>query len=64
MSTSAEDKMKGAVNTLKGKAKRIGGEITDDENLKDEGNLDKLKGAAQTLEGNAKDAIKRGLDKI
>ena len=64
MPTSTEDKMNGAANTLKGKAKRIGGEITDNENLKTQGNSDKLKGAAQTLKGNAKDAIKGGMNKI
>jgi uncharacterized protein YjbJ (UPF0337 family) len=64
MPTSTEDKMNGAANTLKGKAKRIAGEINDDENLKDEGDMDKLKGAAQTLKGKAKDAIKRGMNKI
>ena len=64
MPTSTEDKLNGAANTLKGKAKRIGGEITDDEDLKAEGDLDKLKGSAQTLKGKAKEAIKRGLNKI
>jgi uncharacterized protein YjbJ (UPF0337 family) len=56
--------MNGAANTLKGKAKRIAGEITDNENLKDEGSLDKLKGSAQTLKGKTKDAIKSGMNKI
>jgi uncharacterized protein YjbJ (UPF0337 family) len=64
MPTSTEDKMNGTANILKGKAKRIGGEITDNEDLKDEGEMDKLKGAAQTLKGKAKDAIKRGMNKI
>ena len=64
MPTSTEDRMNGAANTLRGKAKRIGGEITGDENLKGEGNIDKLKGAAQTLKGKAKDAIKTGMNKI
>jgi uncharacterized protein YjbJ (UPF0337 family) len=64
MPTSTEDKMNGTANTLKGKAKRIAGEVTDNQNLKDQGDADKLKGAAQKLKGNAKDAIKRGLNKI
>jgi uncharacterized protein YjbJ (UPF0337 family) len=64
MPTSTQDRMNGAANTLKGKAKRIAGEITDNENLKDEGSLDKLKGSAQTLKGKTKDAIKSGMNKI
>jgi len=64
MPTSTVDKMKGAANTMKGKAKRIGGELSDNENLKGEGDLDKVKGAAQTLKGKAKDAIKRGMNKV
>jgi len=64
MPTSTEDEMDGAANTLKGKTKRIGGEITDDENLKGQGDMDKAKGAAQTLKGKTKDAINRGMNKI
>ena len=41
MPTSTTDKMNGAANTAKGKAKRIGGEITDNEDLKAEGSMDK-----------------------
>jgi uncharacterized protein YjbJ (UPF0337 family) len=64
MPTSTQDKMNGTVNRLKGKAKRIGGELTDDQDLKNQGDMDKLKGAAQTLKGKAKDAIKKGLNKV
>ena len=64
MPTSTEDKMNGAANKLKGKTKRIAGELTDDQDLKNEGSMDKLKGAAQTLKGNVKDAINRGMKKI
>jgi uncharacterized protein YjbJ (UPF0337 family) len=56
--------MNGAANTLKGKAKRVGDEISGDQNLKNEGDMDKMKGAAQTLKGKTKDAIKDGMNKI
>ena len=56
--------MNGTGNVIKGKAKKIVGEITDNPNLKGEGEVDKLKGKAQQAKANVKDAVKRGLDKI
>jgi len=64
MPTSDEDRLKGQGNILKGKAKRIVGEITDDEDTKSEGEVDKLKGKLQTAKADVKDAIKRGLNKV
>ena len=64
MATSDTDRMNGTGNVIKGKAKKIVGEITDNPNLKGEGEVDKLKGKAQQAKANVKDAVKRGLDKI
>lgn len=64
MATSNEDRLKGTGNVIKGKAKAIVGEVTDDADLKSEGAVDKLKGKAQQLKADVKDAVTRGLNKI
>ena len=64
MSSSNTDRMKGAGNELKGKAKRIVGEVANDEQLKAEGSADKLKGKAQKAVADAKDAVIRTVKKI
>lgn len=47
---------------VKGKAKRIWGELTDDDFTKAEGSADKLYGIIQQRFGDAKEAIQRKLD--
>jgi uncharacterized protein YjbJ (UPF0337 family) len=58
------DQMKGMLGRLKGKAKIILGELTDDEQTKAEGTVDKLYGTLQQSFGDAKELIKRKLDKV
>jgi len=59
-----QDQAKGAFEQLKGKAKRVWGELTDDDMLKSEGSEDKLYGLIQEKFGDTKEAIKAKLDKI
>lgn len=57
-----QDQIAGKFDVLKGKAKRIWGELTDDDFSKAEGSVDKLYGIIQQRFGDAKDAILRKLD--
>jgi pyridoxal phosphate enzyme (YggS family) len=56
-----QDHTDGAFDILKGKAKKLWGELTDDDMLKAEGSVEKLYGIIQTKFGDTKDSI---LDKI
>ncbi|HVU06081.1 MAG TPA: CsbD family protein [Polyangiaceae bacterium] len=56
------DHMEGAWETVKGKAKRIWAELTDDDFKKAEGSVDKLYGTIQKRFGDTKDEIKRKID--
>lgn len=58
------DQVKGMLGRLKGKAKIILGELTDDDQAKAEGTVDKLYGTLQQSFGDAKELIKRKLDKV
>ena len=58
------DQAQGKWNQIKGKAKKIWGELTDDDFIKSEGSLDKLYGIIQEKFGDTKEAIKAKLDKI
>ncbi|MDB4990215.1 MAG: hypothetical protein JWN04_5393, partial [Myxococcaceae bacterium] len=49
---------------LKGKAKVILGELTDDQDKKADGSVDKLYGRLQKQFGDAKQTLKRSLDKV
>jgi uncharacterized protein YjbJ (UPF0337 family) len=60
--TMNTDQVAGKWDVLKGKAKRIWGELTDDDFTKAEGSADKLYGVIQQRFGDAKDAIQRKLD--
>ncbi len=57
-----QDQANGAWDTIVGKAKRIWGELTDDDVLKAEGSADKLYGRIQERFGDTKEAIQRKLD--
>lgn len=57
-----QDNANGAWDVIKGKAKRIWGELTDDDFLKAEGSTDKLYGRIQERFGDTKEAIQRKLD--
>ena len=59
-----QDQVKGQWEQIVGKAKRVWGELTDDDILKSEGSADKLYGLIQKRFGDTKEAIKDKLDKI
>ena len=58
MTTSDDDRAKGAARDLGGKIKEGLGKLTDDPQLESEGNLDQAKGKARQAWGNLKDAVK------
>ena len=58
------DETKGAWEQLKGRAKSVWGELTDDDFMKAEGSVDKLYGTIQSRFGETKEKIKEKLDKI
>jgi uncharacterized protein YjbJ (UPF0337 family) len=56
------DRIKGKWNQIKGDVKRKWGEITDDDLLQAEGNMDKLVGTIQQRTGEKRDAVRRWFD--
>jgi uncharacterized protein YjbJ (UPF0337 family) len=59
-----EDQIKGQWEQIKGKAKSVWGELTDNDFLKADGSADKLFGIIQTRFGDTKEAIKSKIDKV
>lgn len=59
-----KDQANGAWDSLKGKAKRIWGELTDDDILKAEGSADKLYGTIQRRFGDTKEQVKAKIDAL
>ncbi len=59
-----KDQASGTWDSIKGKAKRIWGELTDDDFLKAEGSVDKLFGAIETKFGDTKEQIKSKIDAL
>ena len=57
------DQTMGAFEQLKGKAKRMWAELTDDDFKRAEGSTDKLYGIIQQRFGDTKEAIKQKLDR-
>jgi uncharacterized protein YjbJ (UPF0337 family) len=48
----------GAIDDAKGRVKQAAGDLTDDQELKDEGTIDKLTGKLKDKIGEAADAVK------
>ncbi len=57
MAMGDDDKAEGTFDKLKGKAKKVYGEITDDREKKAEGSLDKAKGSFKETKGDIKNAL-------
>jgi len=57
------DQTQGKFEQVKGKAKRIWGELTDDDLKKAEGSTDKLFGIIQERFGDSKETIKEKIDR-
>lgn len=58
------DQTDGAWDTIKGKAKRIWGELTDDDFMKAEGSADKLFGTIEKRFGDTKAQIQKKIDAL
>lgn len=58
------DQVLGLLAQLKGKAKVIWGELTNDPDRKAEGTVDKLYGRVQQRLGDSKQQLKRTLDRV
>jgi uncharacterized protein YjbJ (UPF0337 family) len=59
-----KDQMDGTWDSIKGKAKRIWGELTEDDFLRAEGSVDKLFGAIEKRFGDTKEQIKSKIDHL
>ena len=59
-----QDQAKGKWEQIKGRAKQVWGELTDDDFKKAEGSADRLYGVIQEKFGDTKEAIKAKLDKL
>ncbi len=62
--TINRDQAEGAWKQLTGRAKRVWGELTDDDLKRAEGSADKLYGIIQERFGDTKEAIKRKIDSV
>jgi uncharacterized protein YjbJ (UPF0337 family) len=59
-----KDQVKGTWEQVKGRAKSVWGELTDDDFMKADGSADKLYGIIQSRFGDTKESIKTKLDKL
>lgn len=59
-----EDQVKGSWEVMKGKAKRIWSELTDDDFLHADGSLEKLYGTIQKKFGDTKEKIQEKINNI
>jgi uncharacterized protein YjbJ (UPF0337 family) len=59
-----KDQMDGTWDSIKGKAKRIWSELTEDDFMRAEGSVDKLFGTIEKRFGDTKEQIKSKIDRI
>lgn len=64
MRSMNQDQIQGKWEQLKGKAKQVWADLTDDDFLKAEGNADRLYGIIQERFGDNKEAIQRKIDEL
>ena len=59
-----KDEMHGKIDQLKGRAKQAAGDLTDDENLKDEGAVDEAAGDVQEAFGKGRRKVGEAIEDI
>ena len=59
-----KDEMQGKIDQLKGRAKEAAGDLNNDENLRDEGEVDEAKGAAQEAFGKGRRKVGEAIEDI
>lgn len=64
MSDKSSDRIEGAGDQVKGKAKEAWGYLTGDEQSKAEGQMDQFKGQAKDKMADAKDKVDDAVDKL
>ncbi|SJZ96807.1 CsbD family protein [Consotaella salsifontis] len=57
-----KDEVKGAAKEMGGKVKKAAGDLTDNDRMKAEGEMDRVEGKTQKNVGKVKDAVKDALD--
>jgi uncharacterized protein YjbJ (UPF0337 family) len=62
--SSTDDKVEGTIDIIKGKAKKVWGEVTNDDSAKAEGTVDKIKGNLKKAKGDLKDLVKGKVDDV
>lgn len=62
--SGTEDKVSGKLDEFKGKAKQAAGDLTDNEDLRDEGKRDEAKGEGKQFIGKVKDAVEDAKDAV
>jgi uncharacterized protein YjbJ (UPF0337 family) len=60
--SSTDDKVEGTIDIIKGKAKKVWGEVTNDDSA--EGTVDKIKGNLKKAKGDLKDLVKGKVDDV
>jgi uncharacterized protein YjbJ (UPF0337 family) len=64
VSDQSRDRVEGTLDDVKGRGKAAWGELTDDEELKNEGYADRAKGTAKKAVADVKEAVDTAVKKI
>jgi len=59
-----KDEMQGKIDQLKGRAKEAAGDLNNDEQLRDEGEVDEAKGSAQEAFGKGRRKVGEAIEDI